>query len=53
MDKFWLYVESAARLDFAQRKTTVSDLTASIGFALGGKGMREYLDKLRVDYDGT
>lgn len=52
MNRFFLYVEAAGRKGFAARRVTVTDLTASISMAIGGKGLQDYLDKLRMDYDG-
>jgi hypothetical protein len=52
LDKFYLYVEAVIRKEFAERKVVVSDLVASIGIALSGKGLKEYLDQLKLDKDG-
>jgi hypothetical protein len=52
LKKFYLYVESAGRWRMLDRKLMVTDTVNSIGMALGGKGLKKYLEELSADKDG-
>ena len=48
IDKFELYAESVAKNELLKRRQFVIDTASSIGGALGGKGLDDYIDSLTV-----